>query len=97
MPKTRKSVEYRIRRISIDVCRNDSVDIRCGGPAVLGFDFTLDADMTPAAIKKKLMPILDAYCHSCMGIRVERPTWGRKPWTWADMEECIRKDGPYMR
>ena len=28
--------------ISIDCCHNDPVDIRCGGPDYLGFDFYVD-------------------------------------------------------
>lgn len=28
--------------ISVDCCHNDPVDIRCGGPEYLGFDFYVD-------------------------------------------------------
>lgn len=31
------------RKISISVAKNDPIDIRCGGPAFLGFDFVVEA------------------------------------------------------
>lgn len=33
----------KVRKISIDVAENDTVDIRCGGPYYLGFDFTVES------------------------------------------------------
>lgn len=41
--------------LSVDCYENDSVDIRCGGPRYLGFDFTVfseDVDFALEAIKK---------------------------------------------
>lgn len=38
-------------KISVDVCRNDPVDIRAGGPEWLGFDFFVEKDSSEEMIK----------------------------------------------
>lgn len=38
-------------KISVDVCRNDPVDIRAGGPEWLGFDFFVDKELSDEMIK----------------------------------------------
>lgn len=32
----------RVSKIGVDICRNDPVDVRAGGPEWLGFDFYVD-------------------------------------------------------
>ncbi len=46
-----------VRTIAVDLCRNDPVDIRCGGPSILGFDYTVDCAVYKealAAVKAEL-------------------------------------------
>lgn len=62
------------RMCSINTERNDPVDIRCGGPAYLGFDFVLDASIP---LKKWEKIITDAlkkkYGSSSNGFSIGRP------------------------
>ena len=37
-------MEILCTQISVDCVKNDSVDIRCGGPSYLGFDFNVPKD-----------------------------------------------------
>lgn len=52
--KTSVETQYEVNHWSIDICSNDPVDIRCGGPQTLGFDFYLDADLAEKDVKKFL-------------------------------------------
>lgn len=46
------------RRVSIDTEENDSVDIKCGGPRYLGYDFIIDADEKPNDAKSIIEEML---------------------------------------
>ena len=55
-------------KISIDCQENDSVDIRCGGPEYLGYDFFIDCENANEMIsyiketcKELNVPILNLY------------------------------------
>ncbi len=53
----KKVSAYKAVHLSVDCKHNDRVDIKCGGPAFLGFDFYVDpADVVKltAHIKKEL-------------------------------------------
>ena len=43
MRKVKRTL-VKVRKITIDCEQNDSVDIKCGGPVFIGFDFFVDAD-----------------------------------------------------
>ena len=40
-----------VSKIGVDVCRNDPVDVRAGGPEWLGFDFYVDEKLTDEMIQ----------------------------------------------
>jgi hypothetical protein len=40
-----------VDKISVDICRNDPVDVRAGGPEWLGFDFYVDEKCSEEIIK----------------------------------------------
>jgi hypothetical protein len=40
-----------VSKICVDVCRNDPVDIRAGGPEWLGFDFFVEDSLSDEMIK----------------------------------------------
>lgn len=40
-----------VRTISINLCRNDPVDVRCGGAPILGFDYTIESGEYRKAMK----------------------------------------------
>lgn len=52
-----KGVDCGLKKIIVDCERNDPVDIRCGGPVTLGFDFFVedaDVEKTLVLIKEQL-------------------------------------------
>lgn len=80
------------RTIVIDSVENDSVDIKCGGPPWLGFDFTVDADEDMKALKTWLRGV--AAKHGCpiqslhtASKTVEVP----KVWSREEMEKEIAR------
>lgn len=72
---------------------NDSVDIRCGGPAVLGYDFGVSPDENKEDIKKFLQVTIKKYHQPLNGISVSKqkdfPI--KDLWTKERMEECIKR------
>jgi len=50
------------RSVSIDTIPNDPVDVRCGGPYYLGFDFKVDADEDVSNLREYLTSVF-ADCH----------------------------------
>lgn len=87
------------RHVNVDVVANDSVDIRCGGPDVLGFDFYVAPTEKPDAIEKYIRECLDAQDLPCMGVSVSRPYShdGKKLWTRRMIKMCINRDAGGMR
>ena len=71
---------------------NDSVDIRAGGPPILGYEFYVSSDEDKEEIKKFLEACIKKYRRPFMGIS----TYKRKNfpvknlWTREMMEECIK-------
>lgn len=55
---------------SISCEHNDSVDIRCGGPAILGYDFGVSPDEDKEDIKKFLRETIKKYHQPLNGISV---------------------------
>ena len=52
MVKKVTKTQYLLKHVCVNVANNDLVDIRCGGPNILGFDFYVDPDWKPDDIKK---------------------------------------------
>jgi hypothetical protein len=73
---------------------NDSVDIRAGGPPVLGYDFYVSPDEDEEEMKRFLEGCIKKYRRPFMGIstykRKNFPV--RNLWTKKMMEECIRNN-----
>ena len=63
---------YTSKKIIVNCENNDSVDVKCGGPYVLGFDFFVDSDENTENmiefIKKELknegLPLQSIYCEN---------------------------------
>lgn len=90
----------KLRHICVNVCRNDPVDVKCGGPSVLGFDFYVDAEIRFGKWKRFIEKELEALrVVPCMGIHdygiAELPE--SSIWTEARIKECIATDGPGMK
>lgn len=86
------------RKISVDSVYNDPVDIRCGGPEYLGFDFFVKED----EIKEMAVFIaetLNKYNVPLAGMNVVGAPVSlseNKIWTKERIEACIQKDANYL-
>ena len=85
-------------RISVDCVVNDPVDIRCGGPEYLGFDFNVKEDETEE-MKKFIemtletfgIPLINLY-HSKTNLIEEKYVWTKEK-----IVEEIKKDETYLK
>ena len=90
--------EFKCRRISVDSVYNDPVDIRCGGPEYLGFDFFVKEE----EVKEMTVFIADTmnkygvplYGMSVVGLPVSLSE--NKVWTKERIESCIQNDASYL-
>lgn len=83
------------RTINIDTEENDPVDIRCGGPRWLGFDFTVDAEEDIKDLEvfiKKCFQDNNRYYHNiCISSStVEVPK--TQIWSRAKIKRCIKEN-----
>jgi len=90
MKKSRKTL-YEARHYAIDCEKNDPVDIRCGGPLMLGFDFYIDASLPEKEVIGWLRKALIEAGHNCsrigaLGLRYipKKDLWTQKK-IWACM------------
>lgn len=81
--------------ISADVKENDRVDIKCGGPQYLGFDFYINPDDKKKAlsvvkeeIDKRDFPMSRVY--ECGTVLIEE----KNVWTIEKIIKCIREYKP---
>jgi len=79
--------------ISVSCEYNDSADIKCGGPAVLGYDFIISPDENIKDVEEKIKGWIYKYKRGFIGIshytHKDFPT--KKLWTLEKIEECIKK------
>jgi len=83
-----------VRKIYVDICRNDPVDIRCGGAPVLGFDYTVDAALHKEALKT-IKEELERQGVKPMGIHSTgryKVLASKKTWTLLGIKRNIRKE-----
>ena len=86
------------RKISVDSVYNDPVDIRCGGPEYLGFDFFVKEE----EVKEMAVFIADTmnkYGVPLNGMNVVGAPVSlseNKIWTKERIESCIQKDASYL-
>ncbi len=85
-------------RIGIDCVKNDSVDIRIGGPQYLGFDFCVrkqEYDEMVEFIKQELakneIPILKIYDNGKYNIDEA------KIWPKEKIAKCIENESAYLK
>lgn len=78
--------------IDVSCERNDPVDIRCGGPAILGYDFFVSTDENIEEIEKFLEECVKNYKRGFMGIshRKVEDFPVKRLWTKERMEACIK-------
>lgn len=90
MRKVKRTL-VKVKKITVNCERNDPVDMKCGGPAVLGFDFYVDADEDMVDfIKSKLrengLPVMSISVSKKEDEIVEKNLWTKEK-----ISECIRK------
>lgn len=92
--KTKKIEVCEAVLYSISCEHNDSVDIRCGGPAMLGYDFGVSPDEDEKDIKEFLEKTVKKYKNPFISIRTSKqknfPV--KHLWTKEKMEECIKNN-----
>lgn len=88
MPK----IKEKLYHVSIDVKQNDPVDIRCGGPHYLGFDFYIQEGEFKGKTTKGITRSIELWLRkekfSYVNIRV-REIKPHKIWTKAMIKECL--------
>jgi hypothetical protein len=79
---------------SISCERNDPIDIRCGGSAVLGYDFGVSPDEDEKKIIEFLKSCIKKYHRPFIGISVsiQKDFPVKHLWTKERMEECIKNN-----
>lgn len=85
-------------KICVNCVANDPVDIRCGGPEYLGFDFSVKEEETDE-IKKFIVLTLESLEIPLTKIYVgEKTTLTEKDvWTKERIVEEIKKDASYLQ
>ena len=83
------------RRVTINVEENDLLDIRCGGPAYLGYDFYVDADQTSKEVTQFLETVFKELNRSYRSLYVSEGTYEVNKdhvWTFEKMKDYITKN-----
>ena len=81
--------------ISVSCKENDSVDINCGGPAMLGYDFGVSPDEDIEDWKKKIKGFIHKYHRPFIGIshHTQKDFPVEHLWSLERIEECIKENG----
>lgn len=71
---------------------NDSTDIKCGGPAILGYDFGVSQDENKKDMIKFIKDCIEKYNRPFMGIstRTVKNYPVEHLWTKDKIENCIK-------
>ncbi len=74
---------------------NDIVDIRCGGPRILGYDFGVSPDNDKKEMIEHIKSCIKKYNRPFMGIstRVVKNFPVENLWDKEKIETCIKKNG----
>lgn len=83
------------RVISVSCKENDSVDIYCGGPPMLGYDFSVSPDEDINEWMKKVKGFVNKYNRPFIGISQSKqkdfPV--EHLWSLERIEKCIKENG----
>ena len=83
--------------IAVDCVHNDPVDIRCGGPLYLGFEFFVKKEETDEMIEYIISELVEngiPYMNIYKTIQVEREPEG--VWTKERIHNCILREKDYI-
>jgi hypothetical protein len=81
--------------ISICCDYNDEVDVRCGGPATVGYDFGVSSDEDIKEYKKLIEGWCRKYRRGFMGIstNINKEFPVKHLWYKERIEKCIKENG----
>ena len=80
---------YEVIHISVDCECNDLTDMKCGGPATLGYDFYVDADCDTKDMKLFIKNELKKNRQPLMSISIGEKTVQTSFWTKEMISDCI--------
>lgn len=90
--------KIKCKKISVDSVYNDPVDIRCGGPEYLGFDFFVKeneikemSNFIIDTLNKYGVPLNGMYVVGDVCLLSED-----KIWTKERIDECIKREASYL-
>lgn len=88
----------RCSRISVDCVHNDPVDIRCGGPTYLGFDFNVREEQVEEmkmfielTLNEFSVPLVDLYVSGIADVNE------KNVWTKERIVKAISDDAKYLQ
>lgn len=88
----------RCSQISVNCVANDPVDIRCGGPEYLGFDFNVREEQTEemkmfivATLEMLEVPLLNLYVSGTINLNE------KDIWTKERIIKAVRDDAEYLQ
>lgn len=93
--KTKKIEVCNAVHISVNCAGNDSVDIRAGGPPMLGYDFIVSSDKNIEKTKKFIRECLKQYNRPFIGFstRVREDFPVKHLWKKKMIKKCIEENG----
>jgi len=93
--KTKKIKVCNAIHLSVACIENDSVDIRAGGPAILGYDFYISPDMNLEKVERKIRKWIDKYDRPFIGIsgKERKDTNVKHLWNLKGIKKCIKDNG----
>ena len=77
-------------KIVVDCERNDIVDIKCGGPHILGYDFYVEDENVNELIEF-IKEMLKKYKQPLMRISTIKNVTCTKTWDKENIEKCIKE------
>ena len=88
----------RCSQISVDCVSNDPVDIRCGGPEYLGFDFNVKEEQTEemkkfiaVTLKTLEVPLANLYVSGTIDLSE------KDVWTKERIVKAVKDDAEYLK
>jgi len=93
--KTKKIEVCNAIQISVNCKRNDSTDIKCGGPVMLGYDFIVSSDKNLEKIKTFIKECLKdnnrPFIDFSTQVREDFPV--KHIWKKKGIKKCIEENG----
>lgn len=77
-------------KIVVDCEENDIIDIKCGGPRILGYDFYVEDEKADELVDF-IKEMLKKYKQPLMGISKIPNVTCTKAWDKEDIEKCIKE------